>query len=194
MIVRFTTDESGRTLDPIFALGLATFIMSTGFALLAAIEPEINTRLSQGAFMFSVEFSALIAMLAIVQPIVGRLSDYYGRKAFIVTGLLLLAPITLFQGLVTTPLQMITARALQGACAAAVFAPALALAGDLAKQGHVSTQLSVLTVSFGIGISSGALLSGYAIRFGFLAPFAVGAVLALLGAAIVQTQVPDKNQ
>lgn len=191
MVVRFTTDEPNRTLDPIFALGLATFIMSTGFALLAAIEPEVNRRLSQGAFMFSVEFSALIAMLAVVQPIVGRLSDLYGRKIFIVIGLVFLAPVTFAQGLVTTPLQMIIARALQGICAAAVFAPALALAGDLAKKGHVSTQLSVLTVSFGIGISSGALLSGYAIRFGFLAPFAVGAVLAVLGAFLVHSQVPQ---
>lgn len=191
MMIRFTTDEPGRMLDPIFALGLATFIMSTGFALLAAIEPQVNQRLSQGAFMFSLEFSALIGMLAIVQPIVGKLSDRYGRKIFIVTGLILLAPVTFAEGLVTTPLQMIIARALQGICAAAVFAPALALAGDLAKKGHVSTQLSVLTVSFGIGISSGAFLSGYAIRFGFLAPFAVGAVLAVLGAFLVYSQVPQ---
>lgn len=191
MMIRFTSDIPGRLLDPIFALGVATFIMSTGFALLAAIEPQVNQRLSQGPFMFSLEFSALIAMLAVVQPIVGKLSDKYGRKIFIVTGLVLLAPVTFAEGLVTTPVQMITARALQGICAAAVFAPALALAGDLAKKGHVSTQLSVLTVSFGIGISSGAFLSGYAIRFGFLAPFAVGAVLALLGAVIVQSQVPQ---
>lgn len=191
MMIRFTTDEPGRTLDPIFALGLATFIMSTGFALLAAIEPQVNQRLSQGAFMFALEFSALIGMLAIVQPVVGKLSDEYGRKIFIVTGLILLAPVTFAQGLVTTPLQMIIARALQGICAAAVFAPALALAGDLAKKGHVSTQLSVLTVSFGIGISSGAFLSGYAIRFGFLTPFAVGALLAVLGAFLVYSQVPQ---
>lgn len=190
MMIRFTTDKPGKTLDPIFALGLATFIMSTGFALLAAIEPQVNERLSQGPFMFSVEFSALIAALAVVQPVVGKLSDRYGRKNFIVIGLIFLAPVTFAEGLVTTPLQMIVARALQGVCAAAVFAPALALAGDLAKRGHVSTQLSVLTVSFGIGISFGAMLSGYAIRFGFLAPFAVGAVFALIGAVFVQTQVP----
>ncbi|WP_234571070.1 MFS transporter [Rhodohalobacter sp. 614A] len=188
--IRFTSDEPGKTLDPIFALGLATFIMSTGFALLAAIEPQVNQRLSQGAFMFSLEFSALIGMMAIVQPLVGKLSDVYGRKIFIVTGLIFLAPITLAEGFVTTPLQMIIARALQGICAASVFAPALALAGDLAKKGQVSTQLSILTVSFGIGVSSGAFLSGYSIRFGFLTPFAVGAILAVFGAILVYSQVP----
>lgn len=190
MIVRFTTEESGRILDPIFTLGLATFIMSVGFALLASIEPTVNERLSQGAFMFALEFSALIGMLAIMQPLIGKLSDRYGRKTFIVTGLVLLGPITFAEGLVTTPLQMIIARALQGICAAAVFAPALALAGDLAKKGQVGAQLSVLTVSFGIGISFGTVISGYAIRFGFVAPFAIGAILAVIGAILVQTQVP----
>ncbi|MEQ8523286.1 MFS transporter [Gracilimonas sp.] len=192
MVFRVTSDSPDYTLDPIFALGLATFIMSTGFALLASIEPQINERLSQGAFIFSIQFSALVGMLALVQPFVGRLSDRYGRKVFIVAGLIGLVPITLAQGLSTESWHLITTRALQGISAAMVFAPALALAGDLTKAGQEGAQLSVLTVSFGIGISFGAFISGFAIRFGFIAPFAIGAALAALGAILVQTQVPKK--
>lgn len=189
MIVRFTSEHPGTILDPIFTLGLATFIMSTGFALLASIEPQINERLSQSPFIFSIEFAALIGVLAVAQPIVGKASDRYGRKVFIVTGLICLAPITLLQGFVTEPWHLITARAFQGISAAMIFSPALALAGDLAEEGQSGAQLSVLTVAFGIGISFGAFLSGYAIRFGFVTPFAVGAVLAVIGAVLVKTQV-----
>ncbi len=191
MAIRFRSQEPGRVLDPIFTLGLATFIMSLGFALLTSIEPEVNQRLSQGAFLFSVEFSMLIGALAIVQPLVGKASDCYGRKIFIVAGLIGLAPITLAQGMVTEPWQMILARALQGISAAMVFAPALALAGDLTEEGQTGAQLSVLTVSFGLGISAGTIISGYTIRFGFITPFAVGAGLAVLGIVLVQTQVPE---
>ncbi len=190
VVFRVTSDNPNHFLDPIFALGLATFIMSTGFALLASIEPEVNRRLSQGAFLFSIEFSALVGMLAIVQPFVGKLSDKHGRKVFILTGLICLVPITLAEGFATEPWQMIVGRLLQGISAAMVFAPALALAGDLAKKGQAASQLSILTVAFGIGISSGAFISGYAIRFGFITPFAVGACLAAIGAVIVYTQVP----
>lgn len=188
--IRIKSQVPGYFFDPIFALGLATFIMSTGFALLTSIEPEINRRLSQGPFLFSVEFSTLVGALALTQPLIGKASDLYGRKVFIVAGLIALAPITLAEGLVIEPWQMILARALQGISAAMVFAPALALAGDLAEDGQTGAQLSVLTVSFGLGISFGAVISGYAIRFGFVVPFAIGAVLALLGAVLVQTQVP----
>lgn len=190
MIIRFRSRDPARTLDAIFALGLATFVMSLGFALLAPIEPEVNRRLSQGAFMFSVEFSTLIGAVALVQPFVGKASDRYGRKTFILGGLVCLVPTTLAQGLVTTPLQMILARGLQGVSAAMVFAPALALAGDLADRGQAAAQMSVLTVAFGLGISAGSLVAGYAVRFGFVTPFAVGSALAAAGALLVASQVP----
>ncbi len=71
-----------------------------------------------------------------------------------------------------------------------VFAPALALAGDLTEKGQTGSQLSVVTMAFGLGISFGSFLSGYAIRFGYVVPFIVGAALAAIGILIVTTQVP----
>lgn len=194
IIINFKSKQPGKILDPIFTLGLATLFMSIGFALLAPIELEVNERLSQGAFTFSIQFSALIGCMAIIQPIVGKASDTYGRKIFIVIGLLCLIPIILFEGFVTESWHMITARALHGISAAMVFAPALALAGDLAKKGQAGAQLSVLTVAFGLGISIGAFVSGYTVRFGFSTPFIIGAILAALGALLVATQVPKKRK
>ncbi len=191
--LRIWSEHADYFFDPIFALEIATFIMSTGFAMLTSIETAVNLRLDQGAFTFSIEFSALVGALAVVQPYIGNLSDRYGRKIFILIGMICLIPITFAQGLVTQPWQMITARALQGVSAAMVFAPALALAGDLAQKGQEGAQLSVLTVSFGLGISFGALVSGYAIRFGFIAPFAFASAFSIIGAVIVKSQVPDDS-
>lgn len=189
--IRVLSKEKGKVLDPIFALALATLIMSIGFSILAPIETETNERLSQGPFLFSVEFTAMVAALALVQPYVGRLSDRYGRKIFIVSGLVCLIPFTLAQGFATEPWHMITARALQGVSASMVFAPALALAGDLAEKGQAGSQLSLLTMAFGIGISIGSLLAGYAVGFGYLTPFAVGACMAAIGVVVVATQVSN---
>ena len=190
MRIRITSKEKGRLLDPIFALALVTLIMSFGFSLLAPVETKTNQRLNQGAFEFSLEFSALIAALALTQPIIGNASDKYGRRVFIVIGLICLIPIVLAEGMVTQPWEMITARALQGISAAMVFAPALALAGDLTDKGQTGSQLSVVTMAFGLGISLGSFLSGYAVRFGYVVPFIVGASLAVIGVLIVTTQVP----
>lgn len=193
LAVRILAPGEGAGLDPVFTLGLATFIMSACIALLSPIEPEINARLGQGPLLFAVEFSALIAALAVVQPLVGRWSDRAGRKAFIVAGLVALVPTTLAQGLVTVPWAMIVARLLQGVGAAMVLAPGLALAGDLARKGQSGAQLSVLTVAFGLGISLGQVASGWLVRFGIAAPFLFGSLLAVAGTELVRRYVrpPD---
>lgn len=191
MRIRLRARDDRHLLDPIFTLGIATFVMAACIALLSPIEPEINHRLGQGPFLFSVQFSALVASLAVFQPLVGRISDDRGRKGFIVAGLAALAPTTLMQGLVLEPWLMVLARLLQGVAAALVFAPALALAGDLSDEGQTGAQMSVLTVAFGLGISAGQLAAGYLVRFGIPTVFAAGAVTALVGVTAVWTQVPS---
>ena len=179
-------------LDPIVALGVVTLVMAACFSMLSAIEPEVNARLDQTPVWFAIEFIALIAALAIVQPLIGRASDQYGRRPFILIGLIGLIPTTLGQGLVDTPTQMILVRAAQGVAGACVFAPALALAGDLTTEGQSGAQLSVLTISFGLGIACGQLLAGSLLPLGFVVPFAIGASLAAVGLGIVLTQVPRR--
>jgi len=187
-------DREGRGFDPIFALGLATLIMAACFALLSAIEPEVNARLNQGPVWFAIEFVALIAVLAALQPFIGRASDVIGRKPFIVVGLAGLVPTTLLQGIVRVPWEMIVVRAGQGIAGAMVFAPALALAGDFTTRGQSGAQLSVLTVAFGLGIAAGQLTAGFFIRYGFVVPFAVGAVFAVGAATLVAHQVTEQAE
>jgi MFS family permease len=86
---------------------------------------------------------------------------------------------------------MLFARLGQGVAGALVFAPALALAGDLAREGQSGTQLSVLTMAFGLGTAVGPLASGALVGFGFVVPFAFGATLAALAAVLVYSQVEE---
>lgn len=185
-------DRRRNRLDAIFALGLATLVMAACFALLSAIEPEVNARLDQGPMLFAVEFVALIAALAVLQPFVGRASDVVGRKPFIVAGLIALVPTTVLQGLVEAPWQMMGLRVLQGGAGAMIFAPALALAGDLTAKGQSGAQLSVLTVAFGLGIAAGQLTAGGFVRYGFAVPFVLGGILAVGAGLLVFTQVQGR--
>lgn len=184
-------DRDVGGLDTTFTLGIATLVMAASIALLATIEPQVNERLDQGPRLFSVEFAALIATLAVLQPVTGRWSDRIGRAPFVFWGLVALVPVTLVQGFVTEPWQLILARGAQGAAAAAVFAPALALVGELAGEGESGAQLSVLTMAFGLGLAAGQFASGFLVAFGFAAPFAFGAAVAAVGAALVRTQVRE---
>ena len=186
--------EPGHVLDPIFTLGIATLVMAACIALLASIEPQVNRRLGQDARWFGIQFAVFILSLAAAQPVIGRLSDRWGRRTFILVGLVLLAPTTVAQGLVTTPWTMVAARLAQGIAGAMIFAPALALAGDIARRGHSGLQLSVLTMAFGLGLSAGQLLAGFLVAWGYTTPFAIGAGLALMAALLVHREVEEPDR
>jgi len=183
--------EDDRWLDPVFTLGLATVFLGITIALFATLQNQVNARLGQDAVFFSLQFGAVVIANVLFQIPVGRLSDEYGRKPFLVGGFLILIPSVFVQGLVFSPWLMLFARLLQGVAVAMVFAPSLALAGDLAKTGQSGTTLSVLTMGFGLGIAIGPLASGYLVGVGFSVPFTAGGVLAVLGLILVVTQVEE---
>jgi MFS family permease len=174
-----------------FALGVATFFMSSAFSMMSALENEFNARLGQTAIGFGIAFSALTIARLITQLPLGRLSDRIGRKALIVAGMLVMAPATAATGLVMSTLQLTGVRAVQGVASAAIAAPAFALVGDLSRAGHEGQQMSILAMGFGLGIAIGPLIAGVLAVYSFLLPFVVGGVLCLLGAWLVYAMAPE---
>jgi MFS family permease len=190
--------------DPVFVVGVGTFFMATGIAIYATLQDVVNTALGQGPFLFSVQFAAVVIANVLFQVPIGRASDKYGRRPFLVAGFALLVPSVFVQGFVPSmagalpetilgvnalALVMIGLRLVQGVSVAMVFAPGLALAGDLARRGQSGTTLSVLTTAFGFGVAVGPLAAGYLIRFGFAAPFTFVAVLAAFALVLTYSQV-----
>ncbi|PSP26798.1 MFS transporter [Halobacteriales archaeon QH_2_65_14] len=185
-------DRTGENLfDPVFTLGVVSFFMAVGIAVFATLGEIVNARLDQGPTWFGLQFAAFVLAQILLQAPIGRATDFYGRKAFIVVGTTLLIPTTLAQGVVYDPWLMFLARFMQGVAGAMVFAPALALAGDLAPEDRSGSTLSVLTMAFGFGVAFGPLLSGFLVELGFIVPFVLGAVLAAVGVVLVMTQVEE---
>ncbi len=183
--------DGDNLLDPVFALGVVSFFMALGIAVFATLGGPVNERLGQGELMFGLQFAAFVLAQILLQAPIGRATDFYGRRRFILLGTVLLVPTTLAQGFVLDPWLMVFARFAQGVAGAMVFAPALALAGDLASPDESGSTLSVLTMAFGFGVAAGPLLSGFLVAYGFATPFIFAAALAGLGALIVVTQVEE---
>ena len=102
-------------------------------------------------------FSALTISRLIFQIPIGRWSDTIGRKPLMIGGLVLMAPATILLGYVATTFQLTSVRLVQGLASAGIAAPAFAVAADLAKKGSEGRQLSIITMSFGLGIALGPL-------------------------------------
>lgn len=178
--------------DPgIFAAGFATFMMAAAFSMMTPLETQFNARLHETALEFSMAFSALIIGRLLLQIPLGRLSDLYGRKPFIMGGLTLLALTTPLIGLSGSTSQLIWLRAVQGVASAAISAPAFALAADLTRTGGEARQMSVITMGFGLGLALGPLLAGLLSTYSFELPFASFGALLLVSAWIVFRKVNE---
>ncbi|EMA07662.1 Predicted arabinose efflux permease, MFS family [Haloarcula vallismortis] len=185
-------DRRGKGLDPVFVLGVGTFMMASTIALFATLEGPVRMRLNESTLFFSVQFAAVVIANVVFQVPIGRASDRFGRRPFIVAGFVILVPSVFAQGIVTGPWLMLLARFVQGIAVALVFAPSLALAGDLAGARGSGTTLSVLTMAFGLGVAIGPLASGLLYNVGsFSTPFTAGAALAFVGLVLTYTQVEE---
>lgn len=179
-----------------YALVLAAtnFLLAASIAVFITLEEASLERFNQTTFMFGLQFSAAILANTFAQTPVGRLSDRRGRKSIILLGFLILIPSITVQGFVTTSTQMLVARLVQGVSVALVFAPSLALAGELADDKNSGLYLSTLTGSFGLGIAVAPTASGilYSIG-GFSTPFIYSGIAGLFGLILVFLLVPEDS-
>ncbi len=188
------TEESAG-LDPdrirwvmrqLYLLGAAVFVMALSVGLISALETEFNRRLAQNAIGFGVAFSMLTVARLIFQIPLGHLSDRIGRKGLIVWGMLLMAPLTLLQGLAPTTLLLSIDRFLLGAASAMIVGPVYAMVADRGIPGRTVRQMSILTIAFGLGVAAGPLLAGILAGVSsFEMPFVAGGILNALAGLIV---------
>jgi MFS family permease len=187
----FKVFDAGLITGGILGVALATFLMAGDFSMISTLETQFNSRLNMTAFGFGVGFSAMIIGRLVFQLPLGKASDKIGRKPFIISGLVFMAPITGMLGFVMTSLQFVILRLLQGVGSAAIAAPAFALAGDLAKEGGEGRQMAVVTTGFGLGTAIGPLMAGIFAAYSFWLPFVIAAAVTLVGAWVVQRTTPE---
>jgi len=197
-------EDDGKSVKPKFKIiekslfnpgllsaAVATFLLASAFSIITTLENEFNSRLDINAFGFGFAFSALMIGRLLFQIPLGRYSDFIGRKPLIIAGLILLCPSTIFLGEVSTLTQMVIARMVQGLAAAAIAAPAFAVAADLSKAGGEGRQMSLITMGFGLGIATGPLIAGLLAIIFFELPFIVIGILTLIGAWVVYRYMPE---
>jgi DHA1 family multidrug resistance protein-like MFS transporter len=130
------------------------------------------------------------------KPIMGRMSDGYGRKPVIVAGMVLCAvSFACIPMLRTFHLLMITA-AFFGLGEAFVTSSSAALVADICKERHFGTAMGTFGTIFDIGHASGPIVAGILIaRWGYLHAFwSMGALLLLAAPVFILSVDVGKPQ
>ncbi len=155
-----------------FRLPHRTKMLILGGALLAmflsAMEATVVTTaipriVSQLGGLHLIAWMTTIFMLAalITVPIAGRLSDVYGRKPFLVGGLLVFMLGSALSGFADSMAQLIAFRAVQGLGAGVLMANTMAISGDLFPPRERGKYIGLFASVFGVSAIIGPTLGGF---------------------------------
>ena len=163
---------------------LTVFAYSVGFGIIMPVLPQLIVELEQVSLSQAAYLGGWIAVVyAICQfvmgPLVGNLSDRYGRRPVFLLSLLGYGIDFLLMGLAPSVFWLFVGRGIAGALGA-IFGPANAVMADISSKEERAQSFGLVGAAFGIGFIVGPAMGGLLGEWGTRAPFFVSAALAAL--------------
>lgn len=170
-----------RTLALTFIL-LTVALDAIGIGLIFPVMPDLMTdvthgTLSQAALWGGVLATSFAVMQFLFGPIVGNLSDRFGRRPVLLASLAVMALDYVAMALAHTIGLLLIARLISG-IASATHATASAYVADITPPAERARQFGMIGAAFGIGFVAGPVLGGLLAGIDVRAPFWAAAVLA----------------
>lgn len=179
----------------LITLLIATFVTNLGFGIIQPILPIFAADLHAAGLMLGLIFSGLSISKLIFNPLVGRLSDRWGRRIFIVMGLFAYTWVALCYTWVTTPEGLLGVRLMAGITFAMVMPVVTAYMGGLSPKGEESYYMATLNLFVGMGMALGPVLGGVlADMYGTDMAFIGQAVLLFLAFLISLALLPNSKE
>lgn len=159
--------------------------------MVSPLLPVYARELGASGVWLGLTFSVFAIVQTFVGPFAGRLSDRYGRKPFIVAGLLIYLVAALGYLTAANFYQVIAFRAFSGLGTSLIFSVARAYVGDMTPKGQEGRWLGVFATADIIGFGTGPLVAGVFREFiGFKSVFIAMAAMMALSATILLFWLP----
>jgi MFS family permease len=176
-------------------LSTSVGVAMIGLGIIWPLIPVYAVELGAGGVLVGMIIASFNVARIFVNPLAGRLSDRWGRKKFMVVGLLIYAGVSVLYVLPTHAETLIFVRALHGLASVLVVPIAMALAADIAPSQKLGLYMGTLNMAVMLGLGIGPVLGG-TIRdyLGMNAAFYAMGILALLTCLLVIIFIPSDKQ
>lgn len=167
------------------------FINMAGLGLIVPIMPAYLAQFNAAGQVLGL----LIAIFAFAQfvfsPIVGGLSDKYGRKNLIIIGLLIFAFGQLCFSLSTQIWMLFASRFFIGLGSAFIGPPIMAFVADITPYEERGKGMALLGAAMSLGFMIGPGIGGFLAQVSLVFPFYFSAIVALLAAIVSMFMLPN---
>ncbi|PYP40156.1 MAG: tetracycline resistance MFS efflux pump [Gemmatimonadetes bacterium] len=180
-----------------------TLLLDTiGFGLIIPVLPALLVSVTGASVSRAAIYGGWLSFLyATMQflyaPVLGNLSDRFGRRPVLLYAIGALGVDYLIMGTAPTLGWLLLGRAISG-MAGASFTPAYAYVADISPPERRARNFGVVSAMFGLGFIVGPALGGFLAHFGPRAPFFAAATLCLLnfcyGTFVLPESLPPERR
>jgi DHA1 family multidrug resistance protein-like MFS transporter len=170
---------------------LSVMIALFGIGIIVPVMPVFAVSLGANGFALGMIIAAFSLSRGLLQPIVGSLSDRWGRKGFMVVGLFVYSLVGLFLPKATSIENLIMIRAFHGVGSAMIVPVAMAYVSDMAPFGQEGRYMGMLNIAIFVGIGGGPLFGGFFTDlWGMASAFYAMAGLSFIAMLLVLFKMP----
>jgi len=179
--------------NTLITLLLSVFIALLGIGIIVPVMPIFARELGASGFALGMIIAAFSITRGLLQPVVGNLSDRWGRKSFLITGLFVYGLVGLFIPHATGVPDLIIIRAFHGIGSAMIVPIAMAYMSFLSPEGEEGRYMSYLNIAIFCGIGCGPVIGGLlSDNWGLPSVFYTMAGLSFLAFILVILYMPGR--
>ncbi len=180
---------------PLILIFLIVFIDLIGFGMVIPVLPIYaqTAPFFANPFEIGLVVSIYSWMQFVFSPILGRLSDKYGRRPVLFVSLLGSAVGYVVLGLANTLLLVFVGRIISGITGGNISA-AQAYIADVTTKENRGKGMALFGAAFGLGFVLGPAIGGITSKYGVHVPFFIAAVLSLVAGSAVYLVLPETRR
>src|SRR6266481_445228 len=178
--------------SPLVVIFTTVFIDLVGFGIVIPVLPFYaeGSRFNATPRTVGLLFASYSLMQLIFAPILGRLSDKYGRRPVLLISIIGTGIGFLILGLAKTLTMLFVGRILDGITGGNI-STAQAYIADITTKENRAKGMGIVGAAFGLGFVFGPAIGGVLSRWGINVPFLFAAGLALANAILLYFTLPE---
>jgi len=178
--------------SPLLVIFITVFIDLVGFGIVIPVLPFYaeGTKFGATPSQVGLLFASYSVMQFIFAPVLGRLSDKYGRRPVLLVSLMGTASGFLILGFANTLCLLFVGRIIDGISGGNI-STAQAYIADVTTKEDRAKGMGLIGAAFGLGFVFGPAIGGILSRWGINVPFLFAGVLALLNAVLLFFVLPE---
>ncbi len=177
----------------ILIVALIAVVNALGYGIIIPILYSYSQKFGLSDFQNGLLFSVFSICQFVATPVIGRLSDKYGRKPLLVISLVGTLVSFLMMAFARNGWWLFLARALDGITAGNI-PVAQAVISDSTEPHERAKGFGIIGASFGFGFVFGPAISALTLGWGANVPFLVAACITLIAVLLTQFILPETNK